>query len=124
MQPSSNHISSTIDQKSTKVSVLQCVAVCCSVLQCVALLYQKSTKVHLKSPHHYTRSKEPCIQTKEPYSQSKEPYIQTKEPYSQSKEPISFKMCGSFEGLRDVGGLGRDPRKQKDFCTTVKQRQK
>jgi len=24
----------------------------------------------------------------------------------------------------DVGGRGRDPRKQKDFCTTVKKRQK
>jgi len=31
--------------------------------------------------------------------------------------------CVSCVSCRDVGGWGRDPRKQQDFCTTVKKRQ-
>ena len=37
---------------------------------------------------------------------------------------LSFELWKSIRQCRDVGGWGRDPRKQKDFCTTVKKRQK
>jgi len=30
----------------------------------------------------------------------------------------------AIHSIRDVGGWGRDPKKQKDFCTTVEKRQK
>jgi len=35
-----------------------------------------------------------------------------------------FPVFEAYRSYRDVGGWGRDPRKQQDFCTTVKKKTK